>query len=312
MNIRIFSLRQWAVFFGLMFLIVLTVSAGTRTISCDVEISQSAINRFISAQTFPRLNGSYFDPKFGELEYDISITKPIVSLDINSATVSFTITAVADGATYVLPVNTSITIPSGALTLSQVYAVLVNFPNVINTNFYYVPAWVRNLIISGYSNMQLATYPSKLIDYANSAVPQFLDIQVTDIGLSWAALIGKLKFTISAVVNANPPTFNGQWMKRGPWLLSLRFGSNVASTVKRVLVHTGLPQEIYRNETLELPISKNGSSVQIDLSGISVTTYYITVLYGSNYGQYLRRYAFTFNTATYYTWFPMTLTASID
>jgi hypothetical protein len=286
--------------------------ASDRTISFDVEVSQQAINRFIAAQTFPHLYDEYYDGKWGIIEYEVWITTPVVTLNTNSATVSFTLTAWTSlWGTVVIPVNAAITIPSGAIALSQVSAVMVNFPTFINNNPNLQP-WLRSVIIAAYNGMQFTTFPSRILDQANSVVPTTIDAQVIDFGLAWAALPQKLKLTVSAVVRANPPTFSGQWMKRAPYQGSIRFGANVSSNIKRVLVHWGTGSELYRNEGLDVPIAKGGNSVQIDLSGLSVTTYYVTVLFGSNNGQYLRRYAFIFNTATYNTWFGMTPTNGID
>lgn len=290
-----------------------SAQASDRTISFDVEISQQAINRFIASQTFPHLYGEYFDPKWGSIEYEVWITTPTVTLGTNSAKVSFTLTAWTSlWGTVVIPVNPSITIPSGAISTSQVYAVMVNFPDFINGNPNLQP-WLKSIIISGYNSLQLTTYPTRILDQANSVVPNTVDAQVIDFGLAWAALPQKLKFTVSAIVRANPPTFAGQWLKRGPYLLSVRFGANVASTVKRITVHWGQGSEVYRNENANFSVSKGGYTAQIDVGGYySTAVYYVTVLFGSNNGQYLRRYALSFNTATYNTWFAMTQTNAID
>lgn len=101
-------------------------------------------------------------------------------------------------------------------------------------------------------------------------------------------------------------------MKRGPWLLSIRFGASVATTVKQVTVYNGAGIQIYSNTSLNLAIDKGGISGQIDLSNIAVTSYYVTVLFHSSYGEYARVFAFIFDTATYNTWFNSSQTASLN
>ena len=283
------------------------VLSQSRTISASVQVTATAINRFISAQTFPTLNGSA-----SGYTYYITITSPVVQLNTNSATVQFTIQANTSAGNYTFNVQPTITIPNLSVTVSQIIATLQGFGDMIYSRTD-IPSWLKPVIISGYNNLNLVMYPSKLIDYANSAVPDFINIQVTDIGVSFTVAPGAMTFTLSVVAQGTPPVFTAQWMKRGVGQLSVRFGGNVATMVKQVRIYDVNSTEVYRNDNLNISVPNDGYCVQIDpTSYISVTTYYISVIFHSPYGQYARRYYFSFNTATYNTWFPTTLGSSIN
>ncbi|MDP3829727.1 MAG: hypothetical protein Q8Q47_00565, partial [Ignavibacteriaceae bacterium] len=93
--------------------------AQTRTVSSTVQITSTAINRFIAAQTFPTLNGSA-----SGYTYSISIAEPTVQLNTNSAAIQFTINANTSAGNYSIKVQPTITIPNLSVTVSQIIATL--------------------------------------------------------------------------------------------------------------------------------------------------------------------------------------------
>lgn len=99
------------------------VQAQTRTVSSTVQITSTAINRFIAAQTFPQLNGSA-----SGYTYSISIAEPTVQLNTNSATIQLTINAVTSAGNYSIKVQPIITIPNLSVTASQIIATLQHRP----------------------------------------------------------------------------------------------------------------------------------------------------------------------------------------
>ncbi|MDP2302828.1 MAG: hypothetical protein Q8N03_10450 [Ignavibacteria bacterium] len=280
--------------------------AQTRTVSSTVQITSTAINRFIAAQTFPTLNGSA-----SGYTYSISIAEPTVQLNTNSAAIQFTINANTSAGNYSIKVQPTITIPNLSVTVSQIIATLQQFDVLINSRPD-IPSWLKSVIINGYNSLNLVIYPSKLIDYANSAVPDFVNIQVTDIGLTFTVVPDAITFTLTATVLGAPPVFTAQWLKPEAYKCKIRFGGNVATTIKQVRVYNLLPAEVYKNENLNLSISKDGYSTEINMNISSVATYYIVVLFHSEYGEYSRKYWFTYNTATYNTWFDATQSNAIN
>ncbi|MDR3668382.1 MAG: hypothetical protein P4L35_16180, partial [Ignavibacteriaceae bacterium] len=108
------------------------------------------------------------------------ITPPVVQLNTNSATVQFTIIANTSIGNYSFTVQPTFTIPNLDVSLSQITAIIQQFDTIIN-NRSDIPSWLKPIIIAGYNNLDLTIYPSKLLDYANSMIPNWADIHVTDI-----------------------------------------------------------------------------------------------------------------------------------
>ena len=269
-----------------------------RIISAEVQITATAINRFISAQTFPTLNGT-----IREYTYSITITKPIVQLNTNSASVQFIIQANTNVGNFTFNVQPIITIPNLSVSTAQIIAVLQGFDDLINSRSD-IPEWLKPIIINGYNSLNLVAYPSKLIDYANESVPDFMDVQVTDISLSLIVAPGLLKFTLAATAHGTPPLFQIQWMLPQAHHLSFRFKGSVATTVNKVTIYDNNGYQMYRNENLNYPIIKGGISDQIDISNtVSGNKYYVSVLYISTHGEYRRLYAILDYTGQYNTWF---------
>lgn len=287
----------------------ISTSAQSRTVSVDLNVTATGINRFLEDQTYPILQGESSEEGYF---YIITMTKPVVQLTTNSATVLFTINASTDAGTYAFNVQPTISIPNLSITATEVIAVLEEFSALINARSD-IPSWLKPIIIDGYNNINLVMYPSKLIDYANSAVPDFINVEVTDIGLAFAIVPGALKFTLSVVAVGTPPTFTAQWMKRGVGQLSIRFGSDVHTTVKQVRIYNFNGDELYNNNNENKDLPNDSYCTQIDPSNYFGVTYYsITVLFHSPYGDYVRKYTFKFDTATYNTWFTTTYASGIN
>jgi hypothetical protein len=274
---------------------------GQNTVSVDLQVDATAINRFIASQTFPTLTGSVSGNT-----YSISITTPVVKLSPGSATVQFTILANTSAGNYSFTVNPTFTIPNLSVSLTQVVAEIQQFDVLINsmTN---IPSWLQPIIISGYNNLNLMVYPSKMLDYANSAVPAFMSIQVTNIAISFAVIQGALDFTIAATVLGTPPVFTAQWLTNGNYI-NIEFGANIATTATQVVVFNSIGQKIYENTNLNLSIPKGGVSTAFNatMNASTGVYYYIQVLFDSPYGEFARDFEFTFWPTPIWTWTSIT------
>lgn len=277
-----------------------------RAVSIEYQINASTINRFIASQTFPTLTGTY-----SSYSYNISITPPVVQLNTNSATVQFTIIANTSIGNYSFTVQPTFTIPNLDVSLSQITAIIQQFDTIIN-NRSDIPSWLKPIIIAGYNNLDLTIYPSKLLDYANSMIPNWADIHVTDIGVSFAVIPNAIDFTFTPTILGTPPSFSCQWLKPRPQLMYLRFNSTVATTIYQVGVYNSLGKQVYQNLNLNSDISKDGTSSQIGIGYLATGNYYIYVLFHSDKGEYARYYYLSYDTDNYNTWFTATLGSSLN
>jgi len=295
--------------FGLLLLFLAaqaSVKADERTISINVEITQTAVNRFIAGQNFPTPTVSV-----GATTYTLSIARPesgefpTVTFANGSATLQFTlkVTTQSGATAYSIPVSLSIAVPTGTLSTSNVTAFLQGFNAFIDAQN--LPQEIKNAAKAAYNNLGLTMYPTALLNNANNAVPSYLDIVVNSIGISsQGANNGKLTLGLQVKATGNAPDFLGE--RRGYTVstssgaarrLQLRFKSNVATMVKELLVtRAGTGQVLFNSTSLAVPVPKGGYSnaSAIDFWGLFGGTVpcLAKVLFISDFGQYSIEYSF--------------------
>jgi len=278
----------------------------TRTFSMDYQVTAAAINRYLASQTFPTLSGSY-----SSYTYNITITKPFVQLNTNSATVQFTIQANTSIGNYIFTIQPTFTIPNLGVSLSQITAVIQQFDVIINARAD-IPSWLKPIIINGYNNLNFIVYPSKLLDYANTQVPNWADITVTNISVSFSVIQDALDFTFTPTVQGTPPVFTLQWQMPVYGQLNLQFGSTVATTIYEIRVFNALGQERYKSTNFYCPINKGGTSQLTGISGLATGAHYVTIMYHSEHGAYMRYYSFNYYATASQQWYDATLSRSVN
>lgn len=224
-----------------------------RTVSMNFDLYQNAANNIIAMEgNFPLIysgnvggNSYYFELEQPTVEFNQNFMKMVALLRINTTPTGY----------FELEIQPSIYV-NYELSTDNVTAFLEYFPNYINTNFPQIPQWVKDKIIEHYQSLQLTMYPAKILDYAESYVPDFLAIEVSNISFSIQSLPGKLQIGISFIVTGIAPnyqcyTFNKTYAK---------ITSNVRVAVKRLtlMISTG---EIYYDFNGTMPIQKGGEAV---------------------------------------------------
>lgn len=237
----------------IIFLFFATTMLAQRTISMNFDLYQNAANNVIAIEgNFPLIYSGiignwsyYFEFEQPTVEFNQNFMKMIAVLKINTTPTGY----------QELELHPSIYV-NYSLSTDNVTAFLQNFPNYINTTFTWIPQEIRNKIIEHYQSLGLEMYPAKLLDYAESFIPNFLDIEVSNIVFSSQSLPGKLRIGISFVVTGIPPnyqcyTYNKTYAK---------ITSNVRVDVKRLTLVNPLGQPLSDfNGTM--PIQKGGEAV---------------------------------------------------
>lgn len=151
--------------------------AGTKTISIDFELTETAINRALVSQfndpnfIFKTFTGTVNIPKFGNANYTLELNRPNIDFSNNNLGIllSFHFSAVlgANVWNYDFEANPNIDIPQTSISTNQVEAFLMDLPAKINslTN---IPQWLKDLVILKYNDYKPWLYPSKLLDKINS------------------------------------------------------------------------------------------------------------------------------------------------
>ncbi|MCS7053506.1 MAG: hypothetical protein NZM09_07195 [Ignavibacterium sp.] len=240
-------------------ILILLVSLSTfslfaqRTINMNFDLYQNAANNIIAMENnFPIIysgnvggNSYYFELEQPTVEFNQNFMKMIAILKINTTPTGY----------LELEIQPSIYV-NYSLSTDNVTAFLQNLPNYINSNFPQIPQWIKDKIIEHYQSLQLEMYPAKLLNYAESLIPNFLAIEISNIDFSLRSLSGKLQIGISFVAAGIAPnyqcyTFNHNFVK---------ITSNVQVDIKRLTLVTGGGTIIYDfNGTM--PIQKGGEVV---------------------------------------------------
>lgn len=271
--------------------------ATTRTIYTHLDLTEIGMNRFIATQSFPPVSGTFPGTK---ITYTASISRPYISVRPNVLRASFTIyVSTSENNHYVIPVSPYLTYDLSYIYLSDIRAWFINFPELINN--LNIPEMVKVMIIDQFNMLNLVIYPGKIINEANYLVPPYLNLWISDFIIGSQCMDRVLRLTLGVEVNAEPPYFNCQWLKRGPWMLSLRFYSGVETTLRKLKIWD--VEDGWEND-INIFMNKGTWTGQIDYPNpASVTTYFIIGVFSSPFGEYVRKWSLGFNTATYMTWF---------
>jgi hypothetical protein len=198
------------------------------------------------------------------------------------------------------------------LSTDDITAFLENFPNYINANFPQIPQWIRDKIIEHYNSLQLTMYPAKILDYAESYIPDFLDIEVSNIIFSVQSLPSKLQIVISFVVTGIAPDYKGYTYNRQ----YAKITSNVRVDIKRLILLSGIG-EIYYEFNGTMPIQKDGEAVFNVYHSQNGVTFQsgrkiIVILRSDLRGTFLRVYSAVYMPINYQWEGPKDMMASFD
>ena len=184
-------------------------AANNHTISATVEVSETAINRYLNNQYnstgFPRS----FMYNYGGTNYTIALALPEIILTPGNAALRM-IFDVNTGTTnvYHFEVDPSINIPSGQITAAQVQAYLSNLEATLNA-ISFIPQWVRDQITTYYNSLGYLVYPSKLIDQVNSSFfsQHRVNVESPYFALGWQVSQGVLSLVVSTYLSSQGPLF---------------------------------------------------------------------------------------------------------
>jgi hypothetical protein len=216
------------------------------------DLYENAANNIIAMEgDFPI---TYAGGVGGE-SYYFELTQPIVEFEQNLMKIITVLKINTDPTGYLeLNIQPSIYI-NYSLVTDNVTALLQNFPTYINSNFPQLPQWVREKIIDHYNTLQLEMYPAKLIDFAESFVPEYIDIEVSGINFTWQSLPGKLKIGIEFFVSGIPPNYECYTFNR----TKVKIKSNVDADIIRLTV--GEPFTVYYDYNDSIHVPKDGEVI---------------------------------------------------
>jgi hypothetical protein len=270
------------------FLIFLTLALGSslyaqQDIETSFEVAEQAANRFIMREY--NSNDFAFSGTSEGHTYSLQMGRPEVRFSQNYMHMTATLTAQTDIGNFTWTITPSIYV-NYSVSLDDLKALLTAFDIWVRSNLLDAPTWLQDVIIMHYENLELTMYPSKVLDYATAFVPDYLDIEVTDIDdLSIVAQSEKLIVNIKISVIGREPIFTVETYNQ----TKLRVSSPVKITIKNISIKSG---GLIWEDNTDRQIEKNGSyTYTFNLSqAILVGGRTIKIFFESPYNQYVRVY----------------------
>jgi hypothetical protein len=161
------------------------------------------------------------------------------------------------------------------------------------------PQWLRDVIIQHYQSLNLLVYPGKILEFAESFVPEFLAIEVSNIGLDpIVSMQGKVSITPFLTVTGIQPWYPGYTLNRN----FFKVHSNVRVNVTNVTFYNSSLGVVFWDWSGSVLVTKNGEATfqfhcsqqyGDDCSGQATTQggRRIKVLFESERGRFLHIYA---------------------
>lgn len=268
-----------------------------QNITGTFEVDESAVNGFVAIQysspSFPR----EFSGTVGGFTYHLYLSQPTVEFVPNYMRMHAHLRAETNIGNFEWDISPSIYI-NYSISLEDVVALIENFPQYVNTYLSDAPQWLRDVIIQHYQNLNLLVYPGKILEFAESYIPDFLAIEICNIGFDpIISMQDKVSITVFITAQGIPPAYPGYTRNRN----FFRIHSNVAVDVKRVTFYSAALGIVYWDWSGTVSIPKNGETIfqfhcsqqyGDDCSGQSTTQggRRIKVLFESVRGRFLHIY----------------------
>lgn len=290
-----------------MFLFAQYPAYNEHNISLYFEVTESAINQFLKTQVFPQPEGTYQDG--GNLyNYKITLIQPEIEIGegeiIFNSEIIGKVTLLGNTIRYYYPIEVTVSIPSGSISIYGISGMIQGIPNAINS-IPTGPQWLKNLIINAYNNLEITFYPDKFIEDINTQIPDGLDININDFDFGWEALEGKVQFSITVPCESRAPfvqIVSVTDIDESRVVVQLR--SNVFLRILNVEMfnRTRGQQVASLSTTATIPAPNNGEDVG-DIVSLTIAansgmtfasgTYDLRIVFGNEFGWFKNESLFT-------------------
>jgi len=279
-------------------------------ISLYFEVTETAIDQFVKTQVFPHPVGTYTDGN-DQYSYSISLIQPGVTITTGTVTFSSAIigsvTLLGNTVKYTYPVTVPIDIPAEDITVNEINGFLENIPTAIN-NIPTGPQWLKNIIITAYTDLEISLYPDQFMEEINAQIPDDLDININDIEFGWEALEGKLQFHVTVPCESRGPFVElvNCWFSTNKLHVYFQFRSNVKLRILNYELYYSGYRTAHGSSSLIIPAPTEGQQVGETITLTfnkddsemfpSGTLYEFSIVFGTDQGWFEKNYpTFTIN-----------------
>jgi hypothetical protein len=177
---------------------------GVRTIRVPVELTETAVNRFLQKQYQEGGIPTNIPFNIGGVSGILNLSLPYVIFQTNSATVRLEIHITSTVGNYDVVINPTIGIDPGNINTAQVTAFLTNVPVLIQA-LPSIPQQVKDAIIQHYNNLNLVVYPSRLLNLVDNTWLRERSMTASLVWIGWEVLPGVLRLKPGATINSVIP-----------------------------------------------------------------------------------------------------------
>lgn len=253
------------------------------------EIDQEAVNRILLIDY--NRSAVHFSGSYQGFSYDLQLETPEVRFTPGYMHLNATLTAGTSVGSFEWTLTPSIVVDYD-VSLDDLRGVITAFDAWVQANLTGAPAWLKDVVIQHYENLELTMYPSKILDYATSLIPGTVDIDVVDIdGFNIEAQEGKLQIGIHISVIGTPPYFTAETYGK----TQMKMSSNIDVTIDKVDMVLGLGQLSIFTDNTDRQIPANGSftynsSHGYDMTGQGYATRFWRVILKNDHNVFVRIY----------------------
>lgn len=204
-----------------------------QTISTTVEVTQTAINRFLQNQYNLNQIPNSVSGTISGVSYTLNLDLPEILLLQDAIELHMSLHIVSSIGNFDVTIEPTVNYPSWSISLTEVKSTLANFSTVVNALS--LDSRLKTAIINAYNSLQLMMYPSKLISQVNTSLFSRQSIRFIDASLQSSATPGILRFVITVTLSSAEPTF---WVGLDGYVGDdyIDFKTNLDVNVKEVIV----------------------------------------------------------------------------
>jgi len=240
--------------------------AGDHTINTPIELTETAINRFLQNQYQEGGLPAIVNGNIGGITYTLNLSLPSIILLQNEAKVRFVIDITSTIGSYHVDIEPGLGIDPGNISTSQVTAFLTNLPALVQ--LLPLDQRLKDAIVQAYNSLNLVMYPAKLLSQITTPWLDQRRVNVTNLSLGWQVAPGILRLIPGATLNSNVPLlWVGLWGFQGDDYLVVL--SNIKVTVSQgIIVPLSGTPTIWQGSPNQ--ICPKGESIWINLGDVGI------------------------------------------
>lgn len=218
----------------------------SHTISTKVEVTETAINRFLQSQYNNNDIPQSVSGTIGGVTYTLNLVLPRISLLQDAMKLRMEINIVSNIGNFPVVIEPAVNLPSWSISLTEIKTTLSNLSTVVNALT--IDSRLKTAIINAYNSLNLIMYPSQIVKQANTDLFKQQSIRFADpvFSVQMKVVPGILRFTLSTHVSSFTPAFKTSIDYLSDGNNYIGFSATLAVKVKEIIINIPGSPNVYR------------------------------------------------------------------